>query len=337
MSFAAVLALQACKKTEETPKADDAPRVEAKADEASDGDGAAADGTRKAGKGLAKTIELAMGGRGRTEGLALIPDAAIVVGGADVAALVKLPIWETLRPSLPPRENGFLKAGEKCGVGPGTWRSFVIGTEPLSRQMAMVATATGLGKPETLRCLAADIGFVLSEDAKRMSDHTGGGIVIDDDSIAFATTDWMNSLQARIDGQGKGAAEGPLKACLARADQSKTLWFAGVLPEDAKAMAKMALDANIDDAAGWADLAAGMKIELSLAVHDGKAVRERLQQQWEAAKGFATSSGLPRGIADSIEVTDKDDVVRVQASATELEVRTVTETVMQSMGIRTGL
>jgi hypothetical protein len=333
MSLAAVLALAACKKQEEARRADDAPSPEAKADPAGEAEG----GSGKSGKGLAKTFELALRGSGRTAGLELIPEAATVVGGVDVAVLVKLPIWATLRPSLPPREDGLLAAGERCGVGPGTWRSFVIGTEPQSRQMAMVVSATGLGKPETLRCLALDIGFSLSEDAKRMSDHTGGGVVIDDDSIAFATTGWMDRLAARIDGHGKGVAEGPLEACLARTDRTKTLWFAGVLPEDAGAMAKMALDATVHDVAGWADLAAGLKIEVSLAVHDGKAVRERLQQQWEAAKSLATSSGLPRGIADSLEITDKNDLVRVQASATELEVRIVTDTVMQAMGIRTGL
>ena len=285
------------------------------------------------GRGLAETLALAMRGGGEVRGLDLILAGAVVVGGVDVATLVKLPIWGSLQTSLPSRERGFLEAGSTCGVPPQTWKSFVIGTDPVTRDMAMVATATGLGKAQTLQCLSASLGFALQPDAKRMSDHTGGGIVLDDDSIAFATNGWMPLLEERVAGQGSKLADGKLAAVLARVDQSKALWFAGALPEDAQSTARMVLQANVHDVAGWADLAAGVKVHLSLAVDDGKGVRERLHEQWMSAKSMATSSGVPQGVADSVVFADKDDVVTIELAATEAEVRTITDMVMRAMGI----
>jgi hypothetical protein len=226
-----------------------------------------------------------------------------------------------------------MAAGDKCGVGSETWVSFVIGTEPTSRNMAMVATAKGLGKKESLRCLAAELGFHLEPDAKTMSDHTGGGIVLDDDSIAFATTDWMPRLTDLVAGKGAKVADGSLAEVLARTDQTKTLWFAGSVPAEARMMARVALESSVYDVAGWADFGAGLEVKLSLRVDDAKVVRERLETQWRTAKGLATSSGVPQGVADSLKFSAKDAVVTAELAATEDEVRTIIDTVMTAMGI----
>lgn len=343
----AVVALTACKKqdaaTDEAPPSAEAspePGDEAKADEtrvSPPAPAAKADATApsKPGEGLAAKVDAAMKGHaaGDIKGLEMIPDAAVVVAGVDVATLVKQPAWARLRTRLPRREAGFMEAGSKCGVGTETWVSFVIGTEPTSRNMSMVATAKGLGKEKTLRCLAGALGFDLEPDAKTMSDHTGGGLVLDDDSIAFATTDWMPRLTDLAAGTGAKATDGSLKEVLARTDQKKTLWFAGNVPLQAQMMARMALETSVHDVAGWADFAEGLKVRLSLRVDDAKKARERLQAQWRSAKYLVTSSGVPQGVADSVEFSDADALVTAELSATEDEVRTIIDTVMTTMGI----
>lgn len=283
--------------------------------------------------GLSGAVKKAVADAASIKGLELIPDRAILLAGVDVAALVTLPVWPRLRDSLGTRQKDQMKAAAGCGVDVDKWRTFVIGTEPVTRGMAMVVTVEGIGKKETLRCLSGVLGFTLTADGKRMSDHTGGGVVLDDDSIAFASTAWMDLLDARIEGKGTAAAAGPLRAALSRTDRSKTLWVAGTLPEVQGELVAAALGTKIHDVAGWADLRDGLDVQISIAVPDGKETLQQLQLKWLGAKMLAESRAVPKGVADSVELTEKDDVVTVALSATPEETRTLTDSVRTMMGI----
>ena len=289
------------------------------------------DGKKKGGR--AETVKQAVADAEPIEGLELIPSESLLVAGVDVAALVKLPIWAELRDSLGTRQREQMRAATDCGAGPDKWRTFVIGTDPTTRGMAMVVTVEGIGKKETLKCLEGALGFELSPDGKTMSDHTGGGIVVDDDAIAFASTGWMRLLEARIEGKGSSVAEGSLSSAIKRSDPGKTLWVAGTLPPAQRTMAAAFLGKEPQDVAGWADLAAGLKVQLSVTVDDAKGVLSSLQLQWLAFRGGLESRGVPKGIVDSVTFSEKGGAVYVDVSATADETRTLTDNVRGMMGI----
>lgn len=270
----------------------------------------------KAGPGLAGAVKDALGSAKTSRGATLIPAGATGLMGVDVAAFVKQPVYATLKSRLGNRQRTQLEAATRCGVGPDKWRTFVIGFDSKTRDMAMVVEATGLGTKATLQCLVKEIGtFTLSEDGKSMSDHTGGGIVLDDDTIAFATPPWMDPLQQRIDGKGKAAIEASLKTLVARADQSKPLWFAGLIPTAMSTMASGTLGSTATNVSGGVTLSKEAGLQLAVGVSDPKVAREQLQTQWNAAKGFATVSGIPQAVANSVEFGHTDAVVTASLSA----------------------
>ena len=302
-------------KDEEAPEQDTpAPSESAptKQDSADDGAGAP-------GRGLAATFQDAMSGKRKVKSLKLIPKGAVMLAGANVQELVSRPIWSTLETAFKGRQRDQMKAATKCGVGPDKWRRFVFGVAGNGDDMAMVVEAEGLGTRPVLDCLVQEIGnFELSEDGKRLSDYTGGGIVLGDDAIAFANPAWMPLLEKRIEGEGQAAID-DIGPGLARADQTKTLWFAGKTHDELKAASAM-LGADIQDYSAWVDLRDGMNLKISFAVPDPAKTRSELDAKWQGLKNMA-SQVLPSAVVDSVKLTDDGKLVHIEAKASESDLR----------------
>ena len=285
------------------------------------------DGTSKPGRGLAATFQDALAGKRSIKSLGLIPKGAVVLAGANVQELVSVPLWNTMQSKLGGRQRDQMDAATKCGVGSDKWRRFVIGLEPESNEMAMVVEAEGLGTRPVLDCLVEEIGsFELSEDGKRMSDVTGGGIVVSDDAVAFASPAWMPLLEKRIEGEGEAAVD-DLAAVLARADQAKTLWLAGKSYEEVEQASSM-LGAEIQDYTGWIDFRDGMSLRISITVPDAQKTREELESKWEGTKGMMNSV-MPSAVVDSVELTDDGERVHLDVHASNVDLE---ETVSKMAG-----
>lgn len=290
-------------KDEEASK-EDAPAASpaTKEDSADDGGGAP-------GRGLAATFQDALSGKRKVTSLKLIPKGAVVLAGANVEELVSLPIWDKIEAGFGSRQREQMKAATKCGVGPDKWRRFVIGVAGGGNDMAMVVEAQGLGTRAVLDCLVAEIGtFELSEDGKRLSDFTGGGVVLGDDAIAFANPGWLPLVEKRIEGEGEAAVD-DIGPSLARAEQTKTLWFAGKAFDELKDASTM-LGADIQDYSGWVDLRDGMSLKVSFAVPDPAKTRSELDAKWQGVKGM-TGDMLPSAVVDSVKLTDDGKLVHI--------------------------
>ncbi len=326
LAVSALVILGACKDDASAPAAkpsESAPQAQA---DASDNAPATPPGQDDAnsGSGLTGAVHNALGSAKASRATRLFSEDATVVVSVDVAAFVQQPLFESLRNRLGPRPRAQLDAATLCGVGPDKWRTFVIGVDPNSANMAMVTEAEGVGTKTALQCLAKEIGtFTLADDGKRLSDRTGGGIVLDDDAIAFATPAWMTTLADRIDGKSKAPTPGALDALLARTDATKPLWFAAVVPPMGRSMARGMLGSDPIDVTGSVSLAGKVGLQLAITVSDAKAAHMQLHSQWNAFKGLAMANGVPQAVADSVKLGQAGETVTVELSASYDDVETL--------------
>lgn len=95
---------------------------------------------------------------------------------------------------------------------------------------------------------------------------------------------WEAAVKDLIDGKGKAAPDGPNKAIFARADQSKHLWAAGLIPGEVAGMAK-AMEAEPRRTFSVAlDLADGMSFQAAVGLASA--------DQAQAVKKKADEEGL---------------------------------------------
>ena len=282
------------------------------------------DAPTKAGKGLSQTFKEAVGGAPAVNSVNLIPEGATLVVGAEFRAVVNSVLWRAIEPNLGSRAQGQLAAATQCGLSQDKWDRIVIGADPSANDMAIVVEAEGLGTRTTLDCLVKEIGsFTLSADGKRLSDHTGGGFVLSDDVIAFASTRWMDKLEARIGGKGTAAVDGALKGPLARLGPNKKLWLAAMVPSEVAVMGKSFLGAQATDVSAYADLTKGVALHLSAEVDDAKAAQDKVQEQLEGSKSMLQIFGVPSAVVDSLKLTVDGTLLRAEVHATEDEVRAI--------------
>ncbi len=284
--------------------------------------------------GLASAVKDVLADVEPSKATLLIPEGATVVVGLDVSVFVSHPLFGTLERQLGRRQREQLEAATRCGVGPDKWRTFVIGIDLERRDMAMVTEAEGLGTKAKLQCLVREIGtFTLSADGKTMSDHTGGGIVIDDDAVAFATPAWMTPLADRIEGRGTAAVEGSLRAAWSRADPAAPLWFAGLVPARERQKVRAILGAEPSSVAGTVRVSESTQtLRVTLDVADPQTAQQQLQNQWNALEGFATSGGLPQAIADSVTIGEASGAVSVELRASNTDIETILTKIAVSRG-----
>ena len=332
MRFAAVmcalLLLPACKDDKSEDK---------KADAKADG-GGAKDDSKKAqgGGGDAKAADVD-GGEGGDDGAAgedgdtpklttlqpvkLVPEAASVIAGLDLAAIVAGPSWEKTSQSFDTDAKTAIEVATKCKVGPKTWKIAVIGADPTTESVAMALGATGIGKKETLDCIHAEVKakngqdpWTASEDGKTLDMGDGAGHVVSDDLMVFASSAWGDSVKELVKGEGHAAADGALKSLIDRTDSGKHVWFAGRIPPDLSAMAAMAIGTSAKDVSGWIDLSAGLELSVMVGVEDAATAKSTLEGQWNEAKAGAAGV-VPQSVIDSFKIGSKDDALTLEAKA----------------------
>lgn len=296
------------------------------------------------------TFAIALLGIGACKGgggdaVKLVPDAATVIGGVDIAGLQKSPIWEDNKKFLEEGEaKEGLDAAKECNIGLDKWKTVTFGMDPMKGDSAMVLVfnADGIGKKENLECIHGKIKEKDGNEPWTMEEKDGKlvltidegkatGYVINDNTLAVAGKDWAGSVKELIDGKGKAAVDGSLKDVVGRADKGKTIWAAGNLPAD---LLKGSPAEGATDAAASVDLSAGFGLAASVAfgsAEDAKAKADELQKQFDQMKGMATTMGAPQAAVDSVKIEAKDAAVQLSASITAEDLKKVQEAAMKNM------
>lgn len=265
--------------------------------------------------------------------LLLLPTGPTLLIGLDLAAFLAKPQWRTIAAQLGPREREQLRATEACGVGPDRWRRVLLGMAPPSIDVAILVEAEGLGSPQTLRCLHHEIGtFELADDAKTMDDATGGGIVLDDDTIVFATCRWMDRLRERLVDRGPPAYDGALKQATQRAGLRHAAWLGVVPSPELQALAMTTIGAELEAASGSIDTTPeGYVLRLVLTTPNPTMASLRIQGQLVVLEKLALANGLPAALLDAVHVEPQDGQILLELTATDQQVAELVT------ALRTGL
>ena len=264
----------------------------------------------------------------------LIPEAATIVGGADLAGLQKSKLWEDhLSPMVKDKGGDVMKKMEECDLGLDKWKSVVVGATPEggNDKMAIVVVADGLGKKETLECAHGKLKEVegkdpwtTEDDGKTLKlDKDGVAYVVDDNTIVMAGPAWAEDVKKLVGGEGKSAFDGDLKDVLGRTDMGKNIWWAAKVPGEFGGMAKDKVGAEVKDVAGFVDFSSGMELAAWVGVGDDKeaeSAKEKLEGLLALGKDMAKKQGVSDESLDSVKFDADGAVVVVKAKATEEDI-----------------
>ncbi|MEM6993602.1 MAG: hypothetical protein AAF721_24020 [Myxococcota bacterium] len=275
----------------------------------------------------------------------LIPDAATVVGGVDLAGVQKSKLWtEHVEALVKAEGKDVITAMEGCDLGLDKWQSITLGMteEGGNENVAIVAVADGLGKKETLECahgklkeIDGEDPWTAEDDGKTLKMDKGAvGYVIDDNTVVMAGKGWADAVGKLAKGEGKSAMDGSLADIIKRTDTGKHIWFAGKLPESAGAMASSQLGAAPKDVAGYFDFSSGMAVKASLGLassDEAGAVKEKVEGLYNGmAKEMAKKQGVSEDTLNNIKFDTDGNAFTVAAEASDEDVN---KAVTQAKGL----
>lgn len=283
----------------------------------------------------------ACGGGASAAGGKLIPEQATIMGGIDVAGLMKTKLYVENKAEVEKQREykEVADAAKACNLDPEkAIASILFGTDGKDG-VAAVITGDGIGDEKNLNCVAdkakeknnGKVPFTISEEngKKTIKSEDGSvtGWIVDSRSVAFASKPWEAAVKDLIEGKGKSAIDGPNKDLFGRADQSKHIWAAGLVPADAAGAAK-GMGADPKDFSGSFDLSNGLAVKATatLASADQSAtLKKKADEGIAALKGLAPMLGLPPKIGDTITVSTKDAQISVEASISNEDIKALKE------------
>jgi hypothetical protein len=278
----------------------------------------------------------------------LIPEQATIMGGIDVAGLMKTKHYTDNKGMLESqREWTEMSAAAKaCNLDPEKALSSILFGTDGKANFAAVITGEGLGDEKNLTCIAdkakekngGKTPFTIADDGGkkvlRMDGGDGTGFIVDGKTLVFASKSWEGAVKELIDGKGKAAIDGPNKAVFARADQSKHIWAAGLIPAEAAGMAK-GMGAEPKDFSVSLDLADGMAFSAALGLasaDQAQALKKKADEGLAALKGLAPMLGIPAKAVETLKVDTKDNQITVSASMSHDDVKQLQEKAGAMMG-----
>lgn len=273
---------------------------------------------------------------GGADSAKLIPDAATMVVGVDVAGLLKSDVYTSNKDMI---EKGDAKemmdAAAACNVPMDKWKSVTVGMDMTKNAFAAVVNADGIGKEENLTCMHGKIKekkgsepWKLEEkDGKKVLTMEDGGVgyIVNEGSLVVASKDWAASVKDLIDGKGKSVFDGALKDVIGRADTGKTIWGAGTLPAE---MLKGSPADGAKDAAGSIDLSGGVAVAASVgfgSADDATKKKDELKAAFDALKGAAGAKGVPQAVVDSVTIDASGSAVTFAVKASSDDVKKIKE------------
>lgn len=266
----------------------------------------------------------------------LIPEAATVVGGADLAGLQSSKLWtDHLEGMVKDQGKDVLAAMEGCNLGLDKWKSVTFGMTESggSDKIAIVVVADGLGKKENLECAHGKIKeqdegkdpWTVKDDGKVLELDKGAiAYVIDDDTIVMAGKDWAEDVAKLTKGEGKSAFDGALADVIGRTDAGKHVWFAGLLPASAGGEAAAQLGATPKDVAGFIDFSSGVALKASLGLassDEAESVKGKVEALFTAfVKDAAKQQGVSDETLDNVKFGTDGSAFTIEATASDDDV-----------------
>lgn len=283
----------------------------------------------------------------------LIPEQATIMAGFDVAGLMKTKSYTDNKAMLESQREWteVTAAAKACNLDPEkALGSILFGTDGKAG-FAAVITGEGLGDEKNLTCIAdkakekngGKTPFTIADDGGkkvlRMEGGEGTGYIVDGKTVVFASKSWEAAVKDLIDGKGKAAIDGPNKDLFARADQSKHIWAAGLLPAEAAGAAK-GMGADAKDFSVSLDLANGMAFSAAVGVasaDQAKELKKKADEGLAALKGLAPMLGIPAKAVETLKVDTKDNQITVSASMSQDDVKQLQDKAGAMMGGMGGM
>ena len=260
----------------------------------------------------------------------LIPEQATIMVGIDVGGLMKTKLYGENKAELEKRAeySEMATAAKACNLDPEkALNSVLIGTDGKANVVA-VMTGEGLGDEKNLACIADKVKekndgkvpfTIVDEGGKKtlkMESGDGTGYIVDGKTVVFASKAWEGAVKDLIDGKGKAAVDGPNKDLFARADQSKHIWAAGLVPAEMAGGAK-SMGADAKDFSMSMDMSDGLALKAAIGLASGdqaKELKKKADEAMPGAKMMAGMMGVPAKAVDTIKVDTKDNLLTVEAS-----------------------
>ncbi|MEM7153410.1 MAG: hypothetical protein AAF799_11250 [Myxococcota bacterium] len=263
-----------------------------------------------------------------------IPEAATVVGGADLAGLQKTKLWtDNLKGMVESNGKEQLAAMGECKLGLDKFKSVTFGVDPNGGddKMAVVIAADGIGVKANLDCAHDKIKekegkepWTAEEDGKVLKMANGGAVayVVDDNTLVVSGKDWAEDVKKLTKGEGKSAFDGSLKDVLGKTDTGKHVWFAGKVPEKEGKGAAEQLGAAPASFAGYADLSSGVETKILVGFASGdeaESVKTKVQGMWDGMFKDMAKAQTSEEVINSVKFGTSGEFFTVEAKASDAD------------------
>jgi hypothetical protein len=286
------------------------------------------------------TIPACKGGASASGGK-LIPEQATIMVGVDVAGLMKSKLYVDNKAKLESQAGykEMAEAAKACNLDPEKAVSSVLLGTDAKDGFAVVFTGDGIGDEKNLTCVAdkakeknnGKVPFTIADEGgkKTLKMDDGTGYIIDARTVVIASKPWAAAVKDLVDGKGKAAVDGANKDIFSRADQSKHVWFAGVAPEQVAGMAKAGpVPVDVKDFSGSLDLSSGLGLKFAAGLgNDQQAadLKKKADEQLPMAKMGLALIGLPATVADTVKIDAKGNVISLEMSMSDADLKTAQE------------
>jgi hypothetical protein len=269
--------------------------------------------------------------------LAYVPESAKLVLVADPKAVGRSSLFAQSSDFVDKLHNSRIgavgAAAKACGVGIDMWSSLLVAGAGDSELSLIGARATGIGKKETVQCLADRVNalgepgkWTVSEEDGRVTFQVEGredrGIAAADDVLLMVGKDYVDEVNAILAGTGKSAADGSLGKLVRGVDRSKHVYFAGHAPPD---MAQGPFT-NMQHLSGTIDFSSGLALAISVEYSDAATAETSAQtfgQLFEMTRDRATAIGIPAAVMSTVKIETKGAAVFARASASKADLEAI--------------
>jgi hypothetical protein len=225
-------------------------------------------------------------------------------------------------------------AAKTCNLGVEAWSSILVAGDGNSEDnLIVIAKATGIGKKQTLECLAGGINAV-AEGGKWTVVEEGGragftvegqdtrGVAATDDVLLVHGKSYASAVASILDGSGKSAADGALGKTLESVDRSRHIYFAGEPPPGSAD----AMFPGMKQLSGTIDLSSGIALAMALDFGDvakAEVTAQTLKQTFDQTRPTIAAMGIPDSVLASVKIEPKGTTVAAKMHASQGEIDTI--------------
>ncbi len=275
--------------------------------------------------------------RASDDPIRLIPASASFVVQVDPAPLLADPGVSALWAKAEASDEDFRTAVKvlRACVGPLPTIDTILLAIDSDEHAALVMRAPRLGTEDTWRCFdreakaqgePMDITLTGTSpgDGPQLRDDDGDpGYFADEDTLVLTSKEWSAEIQARLEGKGTSALEGPLAPTARRIELDSPLWAVGRLEGKARSSLVGTPMAGIEDVA-FSLKFEGTDLQLALssdagAEEDATRVRDEIDRQFAEFKGFLPMLGFPSSLLAKVAFVAEGDLVSLELRMTASE------------------